>query len=182
MVLNIPKLIRFIEAASVMWHGTPDIRHWKNGSGSGIHVGTYKAAQDALCARIGFPADGRMWDGTRRYGDTLLAGKKTIVAAYDRWGVTGFNCNMPDEDSFAPKPPKYSNGHEMPLDAVPSIFKVKIIGPMTSRPISDERANSIIRSMIKRGIARRGYYYINDGEDYGSISAVVPSANFLEII
>jgi hypothetical protein len=32
------------------------------------------------------------------------------------------------------------------------------------------------------GNAKSGYYYINDGEDYGSISAVVPDKTFLKIL
>jgi len=56
----------------VFWHGSPsgDLR----GSAYGLHVGSFAAAEQALNARIGVPAEGS-WDGTREYGKTLLAGK-----------------------------------------------------------------------------------------------------------
>ena len=35
---------------------------------------------------------------------------------------------------------------------------------------------------FKRGKAKNGYYYKNEGEDVGSISAVVPNANHIKEI
>src|SRR5271157_5590442 len=48
------------------WHGSPtgDLR----GGISGLHLGSREAAETALRARIGWPADGTPWDGTREYG------------------------------------------------------------------------------------------------------------------
>ena len=44
---------------------------------TGIHIGTKMAAKQAIEAKIGVPVKGE-WDGTRKYGETLLAGKKNI--------------------------------------------------------------------------------------------------------
>ena len=48
--------------------------------------------------------------------------------------------------------------------------------------MSDTRANAQMAGQQKKGNARRGYYYQNDGEDAGSISAVVPSGDHLEVL
>jgi hypothetical protein len=157
----------------------------------GIHVGTYDAAKQALEARIGVPAVGE-WDGKRKYGETLLAGKNTLKNIYNSTGKyvsTGYNCgdDVIIEDYYPSERelPTYSDGTKIDLNCYPIIFPVKIIGQMTNTintPHSDITANSLIIRNLKLGNARRGYYYINDGEDVGSISAVVPSGKFLEII
>jgi hypothetical protein len=175
----------------IFYHGTPDIRTW-DGKFKGIHVGTKRAATEALDAKIGIPYDGE-WDGTRVYGETRIAGEKRAkelgkyVAGhtYDIFRKLGY-----DIDSYYPKDvpdilPSYSNGDIIPLDCKPIIFKCKIIGPMTNsiyRPHRDAVANGMINRNMNKGNARRGYYYINDAEDPGSISAVVPDASFLEIL
>lgn len=72
----------------------------------------------------------------------------------------------------------------MPFDVKPTILKVKITGNMTNsiyRPHNDTRANGLIIRSINKGNAKSGFYYINDGEDSGSISAVVPDKSFLTI-
>lgn len=163
----------------IWWHGTPDMRSWKTGAHYGIHVGTYGAAQQALCARIGYPKSG-MWDGTRRYGDVVLCGRQTL----EDLGIfpTGFNCSVPDNDDLPKVAPRYSNGKEIPLSAVPSIFKARIIGPMGSRVIADQTANNRMSRLLKTGNADTGFFYKNDGEDAGSLSAVVPAATWLEIV
>lgn len=170
------------------YHGTPD----QSISGKkGIHVGTLLAATQALEARIGVPAEGT-WDGTREYGKTLLAGKKRLKELSDIRGygvITGFNCmgNIPEENYYPTQRTeraKYSDGTEIPFDAKPKIFKVDIIGPMTNwagKPHADNVANGLIKRQLNKGIAKSGYYYINDGEDSGSISAVVPDKSFLKI-
>ena len=38
----------------------------------------------------------------------------------------------------------------------------------------------MMHGQLKKGNARRGYFYQNDGEDAGSISAVVPSWSHLK--
>lgn len=163
------------------YHGSPsgDLV----GSKSGIHVGTYKAAKQALEARIGVPATGE-WDGTREYGKTLLKGKN-IIGEYE---CTGYNCgsDIPD-DNYYPTDrkilPVYSGGGSVGITSKPIIYRVKIVGPMTnspSNPLSDTRANAQMKSQITKGKARSGYYYKNDGEDYGSISAVVPDGTWLQ--
>ena len=171
----------------VFYHGSTD----KSLSGKrGIHIGTKKAATQALCARIGVPADGT-WDGTREYGKTLLAGSKTLEKLESSYGYflrTGFNCYAPEEDYYPEQrkdKAKYSDGTEIPMDCKPIIFPVRIIGKMTNSihtPHEDSRANSMMIRNLKSGNAKSGYYYKNIGEDAGSISAVVPNASFLEIL
>ena len=50
------------------------------------------------------------------------------------------------------------------------------------KPHGDTRANSMMLRNLKMGNARVGYYYKNDGEDVGSISAVVPDGSFLSVV
>jgi hypothetical protein len=176
-------------SSNIYYHGSTDT----NMSGEkGIHVGTYKAAKQALEARIGVPAVGE-WDGTREYGKTLLAGRKTlerIEKEEKRYVITGFNCSrdIPNEDYFPTdreERAEYSNKAHIPFDCKPIIFKVVITGKMSntpSNPHNDIRANSMMLRNLKQGNAKSGYYYINDGEDYGSISAVVPNKTFLKIV
>jgi len=169
----------------VYFHGSTD----KNLEGKkGIHVGTKLAATEALEARIGIPAEGE-WDGTREYGKTLISGKKTLAMPKNKWKSTGYNCgsDITEEDYYPGDrkyKAKYSDGTEIPLDCKPIIFPVKIVGKMTNspyRPHSDERANSMMLRNLKMGNAKSGYFYINIGEDEGSISAVVPDKSFLEV-
>lgn len=174
---------------NIFYHGSTD----KNLSGKkGIHVGTKLAATQALQARIGVPAEGE-WDGTREYGKTLLAGKKTLKNKYNELGYycdTGFNCgnDVPEEDYYPTQrieKPKYSDGTSIPFNSKPIVFPVKIIGKMTNSPYNphtDEKANSMMLRNLKIGNAKSGYYYKNIGEDEGSISAVVPNSSFLKII
>lgn len=140
------------------FHGTPsgDLR----GGHYGLHVGTRQAALDALNARIGRPATGE-WDGTRIYGQTKLAGSK----------MYGIPEGLPSGRA------EYSSGEKVPLDSVPDILSVQISGPMTNTPRTpheDFKANGYMAGQVKRGTAKRGYYYTNVAEDEGSISAVVP--------
>lgn len=178
----------FESISTDFFHGSTD----KNLAGKkGIHVGTYKAAKQALEARIGVPAEGE-WDGTKEYGKTLLAGKKTmakIEKEEKRYVCTGFNCGrdvVPEEDYYPTERKeraKYSDGTEIPLDCKPIIFPVTIVGRMTntfSTPHNDMKANSLMNRSLKTGNAKSGFYYINDGEDSGSISAVVPDKTFLK--
>ena len=166
------------------YHGSTD----KNLSGKqGIHVGTYKAAKQALEARIGVPASGE-WDGEVEYSKKLLAGKNTlnrIEKEEKRYVGTGFNVDAPEEDYYPEERKeraKYSDKSEIPMDSMPIIFPVKITGSMTNtpnNPLEDFKANGYMRRALKKGNARNGYYYENVGEDAGSISAVVPDKSFL---
>lgn len=64
----------------------------------------------------------------------------------------------------------------------PNITAYDIVGPMSNTPHSpheDFKANGYMSAQIKKGTARRGYYYKNEGEDVGSISAVVPPGGAL---
>jgi hypothetical protein len=156
----------------VWWHGTPsgDLR----GGASGLHVGTREAAEQALHARIGYPAEGR-WDGTREYGKTKLAGAKALQAR----GIyqTGYNGGLPDEDFFPTKMPTFSGGEPMLPTHKPEVFPLRIIGQMSNTPYAphqDFAANGRMTSLLRRGSARRGFYYVNQAEDSGSLSAVLP--------
>lgn len=172
---------------TVYYHGSTD----RNMEGKkGIHVGTYLAAKQALEARIGVPAEGE-WDGTREYGKTLLAGKNSLETNPEhKWKCTGFNCgsDVPKEDYYPTQRKEratYSDGTPIPFDSKPIIFPVQIVGQMSNwpgKPHSDVTANALIMRGIRKGNAKSGFYYINDGEDAGSISAVVPDKSFLKIV
>lgn len=173
------------------YHGTPDYRTWNKAS-KGIHIGTKLAATQALESRIGVPAEGE-WNGTREYGETLLAGTKRLEELEKERGYylkTGYNAggDIPD-DNYYPinrkSRAKYSDGTEIPFDAIPKIFKVNIKGKMSNtqyNPHDDYVANRLMNRYSKSGTAKTGYYYVNDAEDVNSISAVVPSVNHLTIM
>ena len=160
------------------WHGTGgDLR----GSFRGIHVGTRLAATMALEAAIGIPLEGT-WDGTREYGQTILAGHSSVLAM-SRY-VSGYNCSH-KEDGLPNGSAVFSDDSPVLLTSRPIIFEVHIVGPMTNGPYSaydDFKANGYMSAAIKRGNARRGYFYKNISEDEGSISAVVPSYRHLHIV
>jgi hypothetical protein len=175
---------------------------WFHGSPTGVpgpkgpvHVGTESAARIALEARIGVPADGKGWDGTREYGKTLLAGQDTLdrlqaSGTYvNKYPQSGYNSGSSREDvpkhDYYPterqERAKFGDGTPVPFEAKPAVAAYSIVGAMkndTGRPYSDTRANA----MSKRQGMKNGYYYKNDGEDTGSISAVVPSAAALRRI
>lgn len=171
----------------IFYHGSTDK---KLDGKNGIHVGTKLAATQALQARIGVPAEGE-WDGTREYGKTLLAGQDLLVKKQESGDFcnTGFNCRSGIKQNYYPTErkdrAKYSDGTYIPFDCKPIVFPVYIIGRMSNskyNPHSDIMANSLIMRALKKGNAKSGFYYINDGEDAGSLSAVVPNKNFLQII
>lgn len=165
---------------SVYWHGSPsgDLR----GGVSGLHLGTREAARQALEARIGIPAEGE-WDGSREYGKTKLAGRKTQarLKAEGRNVGTGQNAGAPDEDYFPPVQ-KYADGSDMPMSVKPDIRPFRLNAEMSntrSAPHEDFKANGYMKANIKKGKAKRGFYYANVGEDAGSISVVVPNGDFV---
>ena len=173
---------------SIFWHGSDngDLR----GGTTGLHIGTFQAAKEALEARIGVPAEGE-WDGTREYGKTKLAGRKTLDRIEKETGKyikTGHNVgsDLPENDYFPQERSyraTYSNGELVPLNAMPVIEPVKITGKMTNStwsPHDDYKANGYMKAALKKGNAKNGYYYKNEAEDYGSISAVVPNEQHLE--
>lgn len=153
------------------FHGTPsgDLR----GGHYGLHVGTREAARQALNARIGTPVRGD-WDGTRRYGDTLLRGPHAMK--FNGPGQPWTEERM-GPDYHPSGGAVYSDGSPVDLDSIPDIMHVAITGRMTNtpdRPHGDWQANGLMTGQVKRGRAKNGYYYKNEGEDAGSISAVVP--------
>lgn len=154
-----------------MWHGSPNGIAGMKVAHYGVHVGTYQAAKQALEARIGRRADGKDWDGTQEYGKTLIGGYRH-----------GHGMEIPEGEARYPSgSAEYSSGHKIPLDVKPHLFPVRIIGGMTNpgSPHPDWHANGYMQAQIKQGRARNGYYYRNEGEDAGSISAVVPSGDHL---
>jgi hypothetical protein len=170
---------------NLFYHGSTD----KNMSGkNGIHVGTKLAATQALEARIGVPSEGEL-DGTRKYGETLLAGKKTLRKPENEWKNTGFNARDVPENDYYPTEREdratYSDRTPISFNSKPTVFAVKIIGKMTNspnRPHNDNVANGLMMRNLRIGNAKSGYYYKNAAEDEGTISAVVPDASFLKII
>lgn len=161
----------FAAQHGTFWHGSPSgVEGLRVGAHYGIHVGTREAARQALEARIGRPAHGD-WDGTREYGRTLLSPSRH-----------GYGMGAPPEPHYPNGKALYSDGTPVPLTTKPHIFPVRIIGEMTNTtttPHEDFKANGLMAGQIKRGTARRGYYYENVGEDEGSVSAVVPARSHL---
>lgn len=165
----------------IWWHGSPTNDY--RGGVTGLHLGTKKAAEEALTARIGHPLEG-YWDGTREYGKTKLCGQYTLRER----GIhsTGYNCDAPIEDFFPTEMDERAtvgNGVVVPFESKPSIKPFKIVGPMSNtpqNPYDDFKANGYMKASLKKGNAKRGFYYRNVGEDAGSISAVVPNANHIE--
>lgn len=161
---------------NVWWHGSPSGE--LKGGPQGLHLGSKKAAEEALHSRIGHPAEGE-WDGTREYGKTKLAGQKTMKAR--GISITGHNIHAPADDYFAHEHPeglpKFGSGESLSPSHKPEIRPYHLIGQMTntaSTPHADFKANGLMAGQLKRGTAKRGYYYRNVGEDAGSISIVVP--------
>jgi 2'-5' RNA ligase len=69
-------------------------------------------------------------------------------------------------------------GSDAQPDKGTAMIPVWITGPMSNTPGTpheDYAANGRMASALKRGIAKRGYFYTNVSEDEGSISAVLPS-------
>ncbi len=165
------------------WHGSPSGE--LVGSAYGLHLGTEEAARQALEARIGIRADGKDWDGTQEYGKTLLAGRATQerLAALGRSTGTGYNSGSPEDDHYPTGHARYGDGTVVPMTARPSLKKYKLVGPMSNSaysPMDDFKANGHMKGQLKKGNAKRGYYYRNEGEDAGSISVVVPSHQHVE--
>lgn len=172
----------FASNKDTYWHGSPNGVAGLKVAPNGLHVGTQEAARQALNARIGLRADGKDWDGSQEYGKTLLAGKKTL-ADRGHW-PTGYSVHAPDEDHHPTGSAVYGvggPGSKVPLDVKPHLFPVRIVGGMSNPgdPHRDFHANGYMQAQIKQGRARNGYYYRNEGEDSGSISAVVPNADHL---
>ncbi len=158
---------------NVWYHGSAsgDLR----GGTSGLHLGTALAAKEALEATIGIPVEGE-WDGNREYGTVLLCGKNTLK--HRGIFATGFNCDVPDDDFYPTLPIIRKWSSFITLTMKPAIKKYRIICPMTNTNNSfynDGPANGYMRASLKRGNAKRGFYYRNVSEDPGSISVVVPN-------
>lgn len=169
------------------FHGSPSGEF--KGHYYGVHVGTHLAAKQALESKIGIKSDGSDWDGTTEYGKTLLAGTRSLerLESQGFW-QTGYNCGAPEEDYYPTQRTyraKYSDGSVIPFEVKPKMYGVRIKGKMsnsTYSPMGDTKANSLMKAFQKKGNARRGYYYTNDGEDAGSVSAVVPNGDHLEVL
>jgi len=168
---------------TIYYHGSPSGQFKE--SPLGVHVGSKLAATQALDSRIGVPSEGT-WDGTRTYGRTLIAGRTRLAVLAQQRGyfnMTGFNASPPDEDYYPTQSTyraTYGNKEPVSYDAKPTLFRIKVIGPMHNtkyKPVSDSFANSKRRSMTL------GYYYTNIGEGSASeVSVVVPNLTFLTIL
>lgn len=102
----------------------------------GFHVGTRRAAEDAVGARAGY--------GRYSSGEEIPA-------------------------------PLASRGDEFKAEAVRGgRLNVEMTNQL-SNPHGDYQANGYMAGQIKRGRARRGYFYENVSEDEGSVSAVLPT-------
>lgn len=180
-----------IKIKSLLVEMTYDTNIWYHGSASGdlrggktgLHLGTYKAAKEALEATIGIPVEGE-WDGKRLYGETLLCGDKTLKSK--NIFPTGFNCDVPEydfypDDDFSPiKEWRRTQDYNYKLSNRPAIKAYKILCPITNmmtNPYNDAKANGYMKGLLKSGRGRNGFYYKNDAEDYGSISVVVPNGS-----
>lgn len=177
---------------SVWYHGSPTGFPGPTGQ---IHVGTEIAARQALEARIGVPADLKGWDGTREYGKTLLAGEDKLNSIergetpyYNRYPKTGYNSgsrgrDTPKEDYYPTIMPTMGRDKtSMTPNMRPAVRGYQITGAMTNSigsPYSDTQANRLANAQQTRGNGKNGFYYKNEGEDTGSISAVVPNRNHL---
>ncbi|VVB55131.1 Uncharacterised protein [uncultured archaeon] len=163
----------------VYWHGSASGN--LRGGATGLHLGTKEAATIALEARIGIPADGKGWTGNREYGKTLLAGKKTLHKLDPKgFNVTGYNVEAPKEDYYPDKTLFYPDGTPMPMTVKPEVAPYIILGEMTNTPsnaYNDWKANGYMKASLKKGNAKRGFFYINEGEDTGSVSVVVPNGS-----
>lgn len=176
----------------VWYHGSPTGFPGATGQ---IHLGTMKAAKEALEARIGIPADGQGWTGNREYGKTLIAGSDTLdrLAAqgyHNGYPRSGYNAGGPNEtipknDYYPTSRAAPTMGRDrtpVPMDAKPAVRAYQITGGMNNRTdtaYSDTVANRLANAQQTRGNGKHGFYYRNEGEDTGSISAVVPSRNHL---
>lgn len=172
----------FAEHPGTMWHGSPNGKAGLGKARYGLHVGTKLAAKQALEARIGKRADGKDWDGKQEYGKTLLNRDQELHTLDPE--TRTWNRIVHHHPPVMPrgKMPGYSDGTKMKPTDRPHLFPVRITGEMTntpSTPHEDFKANGLMAGQVKKGTARRGYYYTNIGEDEGSISAVVPNADHL---
>jgi len=97
---------------------------------------------------------------------------------------TGFNADAPDKNYYPePGAAHFSDGSPVPMNAKPDVRMYEITGAMGNSPstaYSDTKANALAKAQVTRGRGVHGFYYENDGEDAGSISAVVPSAKHLK--
>jgi 8-oxo-dGTP pyrophosphatase MutT (NUDIX family) len=163
----------------VWWHGTAtgDLR----GGSYGLHVGTHKAATEAVTARIGHPVEGE-WDGTREYGRTLLAGKNTL----QQRGIypTGHNMGVPDHDHYPDPKGHFPHDSHVSPESKPNVFPLIIHGEMANTPHEPE-SDHVANTMMARQRGRengRGVYYRNVGEDAGSVSAALPHHTHIQPI
>lgn len=151
---------------------------------TGLHVGTKQAAMEAMEARIGIPADGKGWDGSRKYGDTLLAGHDRVASGvFGKYRNSGYNSNSPKGDFYARdhKFPTVGENFSVSPDWKPWLRLVLIVGTMAKRHKTDSAANRSMGKLLSKGEAKEGFFYKNEGEDFGSVSAVLPNGSFVKV-
>lgn len=151
----------------VWYHGSPSgvlVR-----GTNGIHVGSREAAHEALVQRVGVPADGKPWDGTRKLGETLMAGKNTLKSLgrnptefYDlgyggnRHDLGMWHQKWPEHDYYIKDHPhmhpmfyaERGERRKISLDSKPNIQAYHIVGPMLNGHKADVDANYLAKSVI----------------------------------
>src|SRR6185312_14241500 len=90
---------------------------------------------------------------------------------------TGYNTKSPENDYFPHEHPEgfphMSNNIPVLPTHKPEIKPYRIIGRMSNtinNPHDDFKANGYMKANLKKGHAKRGFYYKNVAEDEGSIS------------
>lgn len=87
------------------------------------------------------------------------------------------------EDYYPTGSAAFSDGSKVTMNAKPEIKPYKITGPMVNSPVdnlyADDQANARMSQQVTRGTAKRGYFYVNTGEDTNNVSAVVPNGKHL---
>lgn len=144
-----------------LFHGSPNGVVGMKVAKYGLHVGTKRAALEALSARVGSAGDRPTGATTARTTDAELQ---------DTLENTRRNPKMSGKAS-------YSDGSKV-YAPDPKVIGGRVSGKMTNTPRTpheDFKANGMMAGQLKRGRAKSGYYYQNVGEDAGSISAVLPS-------
>jgi GNAT superfamily N-acetyltransferase len=172
----------FANDPKTFWHGSPNGEIGRKVAHYGVHVGSYKAAKIALEARIGRRADGKDWDGTQEYGKTLLSNDYT-THDFDHETRVWTEHTDHHEPSYPTEGAVYSDRSRSKLTDKPALFPLRITGEMSNTPQTpheDYKANGYMQGQLKKGVAKRGYYYRNIGEDEGSISAVLPSRDHVK--
>jgi len=182
-------LHEFARHPSTHWHGTPYGDFGQNESDPAVHVGTWKAAHEALAATIaGQHSPGGVPEVTP--GPTVFRGYKHPHGH--------MISERPEGKAWEP----YEHSHGVQAGLHPAMIPVAITGKMHPEIKRDfvgehswqEKMRPTAHSLIKRVSSRgqtptQGYFYHNqaegvergpDGRSVPSVSAVVPHRSWLK--